>query len=275
MLQRRLGNTLAKARADAGVTQVAVGKLLRCTRGNVSLVERGQQGLTDQQLTTMLNAYGASDELRKKIFDLRESVLNAPKEWWDEYEGMFSTPAFQYWAYEDASKILRSFTGTAMPGMLQTFEYAMALANFFFADESVEYRRRFVESRLKRIGVVERGFCQMTYVMQESCLRAEVGGRDVLKAQLDRLVELSEYPNVSLRVIPNRHPMTAMSGSHFTILDYEHDDIAVYFADISQGGLLSHNAKFINEERQRYARMESSALTEEESITLIKKLALK
>lgn len=58
-------------------------------------------------------------------------------------------------------------------------------------------------------------------VLNESILRRPVGGKDVIRAQLARLVQVSDLPNVALKVLPFDTGMHAgiMSGP-FVVLEF-------------------------------------------------------
>ena len=112
---------------------------------------------------------------------------------------------------------------------MQTRDYARAVISAGFPNEPEESLEHRVELRLRRQELLERDDAPTLWVvLEEAALRREVGGPAVMKAQLDRLAEACELPNVSLRIVPlaaGPHPGTGGHVTYFRFHERELQDI--------------------------------------------------
>jgi hypothetical protein len=176
--------------------------LQSCTRGYVSDVERGNTRISPTKLDALLAAYevdgAGSDELRA----LRDQI-NA-KAWWQEYSGLFDPTVLRMFGLEHGAVTMRAHESLLITGMLQTEEYAHAVAGgshvFRFADMVPRMTARM--RRQRRLDGVDP--LRLSVVMSEGALRQQVGGPGVLRRQLKHLAEVIErYPNhVDVRIVP-------------------------------------------------------------------------
>lgn len=271
---RRLGQALREARNSRRITQAAIAKKLGCSQDTISNIERGMKAPSAKQLATMLDVYAPADEVRADILSCLSEAKDADRAWWDMFQDVFSLKLLRFFAYEDAAQSIASYCGTFIPGMLQTRAYVTAVAEFYHADESREFRQRFVQARLERHRVVSRGEAQIEWVMQESVLYSEVGGREAMQEQLDWLVENASRPNLTIRAIPLTSPVATLAGSSFTIMDFPGTaDPTILFTDTPRGGMFEEGGRSVEEERRRFAQIRSAALSAEDTLALLKEKA--
>ncbi|HXT91914.1 MAG TPA: DUF5753 domain-containing protein, partial [Trebonia sp.] len=110
-----------------------------------------------------------------------------------------------------------------VPGLFHTEDYARALINAEHPEESSEETARRLSLRMGRQAILRRPIDPplIRVALREAVLRSPVGGPAVMADQLDHLAEVSELPNVSLRVIPAEtgyHP--GLSTGAYTILRF-------------------------------------------------------
>jgi hypothetical protein len=108
-------------------------------------------------------------------------------------------------AYEERAVEIRLFQIGIVPGLLQTPEYAQALADAdagrgSITQQQANERVAFLAERQERL-TRERP-PMLLVVMDESCIRRPVGGREVMDAQLRRLVDFTRMPNSVLQIAP-------------------------------------------------------------------------
>ena len=145
-----------------------------------------------------------------------------------------------------------------VPGLLQTEDYARAINQATMTgltDDALETR---LEVRMQRQAVLAKTDpLEVRAVLDEAALRREVGGKEVMKAQLSHLLELGERPNIIIQVIPfsaGAHHGTLVGP--FNILKYAHpaDPDVVYLesssdpypdreGDIERYGLIFDNLR--------------------------------
>jgi hypothetical protein len=179
-------------------------------------------------LIALLHHYGVTDQAK---VDELVAVARASKDhvWWDDYRRDFSSELITYISYEASAMRLRQFQTLAIPGILQTEDYARAIIRVFGTDTGrIE---RGVELRLARQRILERPDPpQMFFIVDEAAIRRQVGGPQVMAGQLRRLKELSEQSNVTIQVIPfSVGGYRGMRGS-FSIFEFagEDEDFVVF-----------------------------------------------
>lgn len=102
----------------------------------------------------------------------------------------------------DSAATLRYFEPLVVPGMLQTADYAAAIfrTRLKITDDEIEEQ---VGARLKRQDVLLREPAPMVWVIiDDGVLRRRVGGPQVMREQVNRLVEAARQPNIVIEVVP-------------------------------------------------------------------------
>jgi hypothetical protein len=113
-----------------------------------------------------------------------------------------------------------------VPGLLQTAEYARAVIRLGQPSATPEEVERRVSLRLARQQLLAKADRPRLWaVMDEAALRRPIGGKEVMRAQLARLIEATREPGVTLQVVPfssGGHP--AEAGA-FTIMRFPETDL--------------------------------------------------
>lgn len=201
ILQRRFGTELRRLREAAGMSAPTAAGLLGTDRTVISNVEAGRFGISEERLRRLASIYECDDaDLVNALADLTGGRKTG---WWEEYRGKIPPGFLDVSALEDYAVGLRTVQIAHLPGLFHTEEHARAIFELFFpplARLEIELR---VAHRLARQTVVT-GDSPIPYsgVIHEAALRMQLGGRDVARAQLQHLLESSERPNVTLRVVP-------------------------------------------------------------------------
>ncbi|HCA86130.1 MAG TPA: transcriptional regulator [Streptomyces sp.] len=168
---------------------------------------------------------------------------------------------------------LYSYENQAFPGQLQTESYARALFRVRVPSLSDEDIDRHVASRMGRQGLLTRDpLPVLGFVIEESVLRRPLGGTEVLKEQLDRLVACSELRNVEIQVMPTRLKEHAGMAGPVVLLETSERRHLAYVEVQDQSTLLS-GPEEVSVLEQRYGIMRAQALPPWESTSLIKRLA--
>jgi transcriptional regulator with XRE-family HTH domain len=199
--QVRLGAELRRLREAAGLKATEAASLLGVNSVQMSQIESGISGVSEQRLRRLAANYACADS--DLIDALVAMATDRTRGWWDEYRGILPA-AYQDLAELDHHATFRHDIAVIhVPGLFQTAEYARALFAYMnpeFPEDEVELR---VDHRMKRKVVIE-GPEPMPYetVIHEAALRIKVAGRAVTRAQLSRILEMSEADHVTVRVIP-------------------------------------------------------------------------
>jgi hypothetical protein len=127
---------------------------------------------------------------------------------------------------EAAASIIRTYEVQFMPGLLQTEAYARALIRLGSAVSEEEIARR-AELRTSRQAILSGPTPpQLWAVVDEGALRRPVGGIEVVREQIEHLMEMAERPAITLQILPFHAGPHAAMGGPFTILRFAEPDLA-------------------------------------------------
>ncbi|MEE1940618.1 helix-turn-helix transcriptional regulator [Streptomyces sp. TRM 70361] len=222
VLGRRLGGELLRMREACGLRQPRAAEALTSSVAKVAKMERGLVPIRDPDIRALCHLYGVRDEatvdrllkLAKADRDRRKA-----KGWWDQYPQLEAMA--EYFALEEMAVQIRAWELSFVPGLLQTSDYARALAVGNHDWDDIEEIEPFVEARMRRqTRLTSEHPLRLWAIMHEAALRQLVGGRDVMRAQLGRLLEMTELPHVRVQVLPYRVGAHPGMTSAFTVLSF-------------------------------------------------------
>ncbi|BCB85888.1 hypothetical protein Psuf_032010 [Phytohabitans suffuscus] len=164
----------------------------------------------------MLEIYGVrGDECEELVQIAREA---RQKGWWHAYSTVLTGA---YVGLEQAAEAVRAYEQQVMPGLLQTEEYAKAMIRAARPDITTDEVERRVRVRLNRQSLLTQDDpIDLWVVLDEAVLSRPIGGDAVMCAQLERLIEAAELPNVTLQVLPFEVGAHAGMDGTFTILTF-------------------------------------------------------
>jgi transcriptional regulator with XRE-family HTH domain len=199
--QARLGAELRKLREAAGMAAREAGAFLGGNQAQISHIEAGRWGVSADRVRRLATCYSASDE--ELVEALSAMAEERGRGWWEEYRGVLAPAFLDLAELEHHATYLRSVNVINVPGVLQTEEYIRAIHHSYrpaLPAENIDAR---VEFRLRRRNVLERDVpLPLKVIVHEAALRMRFGGRKVTRGQLEHLLEASEWPSVTLRVLP-------------------------------------------------------------------------
>jgi transcriptional regulator with XRE-family HTH domain len=241
-VQRLLvGAKLRRLRTDMGLSREEAAQAIRASEWKIHRLENGQVGFKERDLADLLERYEVSDpdEVEEILTLAREA--NTPG-WWQHY-GDVLPPWFRtYVDLESAATLIRTYEGQFVPGLLQTDDYMRAVVRGAHLDESSEEVGRRVRLRMARQTLLTREHPPRLWaVVDEASLRRPVGGPGVMKQQLERLLDATELPNVTLQVLPldtGAHPAMVGSFSVLRFPDQELPDV-VYLEHLTGASYLN------------------------------------
>ena len=150
------------------------------------------------------------------------SEQSSRPDWWTKYGDILPDWFENYLGLESASSTIRTFEIQFVHGLFQTEDYARAVTRLGHqAAPPTEIERR-VGLRVKRQDLLTRTTPPRIWsVMDEAVLRRPFGGPAVMRAQLHRLIEVAELPQVTLQVVPFARGGHAGASGSFTVLRFE------------------------------------------------------
>lgn len=159
----------------------------------------------------------------------------------------------------------------AIPGLLQTEDYARELIRVSRPNDSDERIGKLVAGRIQRQEILSGEAAPMLwYVIDESILRHVVGSPKIMAAQLDRLIEASAIPGIVVQVLPFTADHAGTDGS---ISIYEFPDApAACFTECFSGGRIVEEGVEVGELVTVVNMLRASALSPRDSLELIRQI---
>jgi len=203
-----LGRRLLDLRERAGLKREEAARILRVAPATVRRMEMAEVSLKIPYLQLLLKSYGVSDEEAEAFVQLAEEA-NKPG-WWQRFHDVLPDWFSMHVSLEGAAALIRSYEPHFVPGLLQTEEYARGVLKAGAIGQTrPEDIERHVALRVQRQDLLTREDAPRIWaVMDETALRRPIGGPEVMRAQIDKLLQATKLPNVTLQVIP------FLSGPH-------------------------------------------------------------
>ncbi len=214
--RRELGAQLRALRTEKGWTVEQVAERLLISSSKVSRLETGQRGASPRDIRDLSDLYGLDDEQRQRLTDLARA--GKQHAWWQPLSLPYST----YVGLEADATSIRDFGLGVMPGLLQTHDYADAVLRAIVPHRTPDEVEHLIEGRMAR---QQRVFSakdppHFHAILEASVLHRVVGSRAVMRAQLQRLLEMSELPNVTVKVVRYEAGPLPVPNNKFIILSF-------------------------------------------------------
>jgi transcriptional regulator with XRE-family HTH domain len=220
-----LGSQLRRLREAKGITREDAGYTIRASESKISRMELGRVSFKERDVTDLLSLYGVEDETeRSALLTLVREANQAG--WWHSFSDAMPNWFQTYVGLEEASALIRLYEVQFVPGLLQTEDYMRSLMtlNRPNLDRSEVDRR--INVRMHRQKLIEDAEGPRLWaIVDEAALRRPVGGPTVMRAQIQRLIEAADMPNVILQVMPFRFGGHAAESGAFTILRFPEQDL--------------------------------------------------
>lgn len=199
--QVRLGAELRKLREAAGLKAREVAAFLNSTSGQMSQMEAGIAGVSQERVRRLAAHYGCADE--EFVDALAAMATERTRGWWEEYRGVLHPVFLDTAETEHHAASLREVVITYVPGLLQTADYARAVYAYVQPGLPESELAPWVEHRMRRRAVIA-GDNPTPYetLIHECALRVRVSDRGVWRDQLRQILDQVEQEHATVRVIP-------------------------------------------------------------------------
>ncbi len=199
-----------RERADCSFAEAAAALSVNST--TVRRMEKAEVGLKPPYVEKLLKTYGVPEAEITSFLSLVDEA-NRPG-WWQSFRDVLPSWFSLYVSLEGEASLIRSYEPHCVPGLLQTPEYARALLSTGFPNASEEELSRRVALRMQRQELLRRPDApRLWVVLEEQVVRRHVGEPAVMRGQIDRLIEATAMPNVTVQVLPfTSGPHPAMFG---------------------------------------------------------------
>ncbi|PKW11099.1 Helix-turn-helix domain-containing protein [Streptomyces sp. 1222.5] len=234
-----LGKRLQELREASGLSREEAARVLRVASATVRRMEMAEVALKIPYVQVLLDTYGVAEDEAAAFVGLAEDA-NQPG-WWQRFHDVLPDWFSLYVSLEGAARVIRSYEPHFVPGLLQTEAYAREVMEAGTIGQTVpETIERHVSLRMERQTLLERDDPPHLWViMDETVLRRPVSVRpEVMRGQLDRLLEYAERDRVTLQLAEfasGPHPGTYAPFTLFRFAEPELPDMV--FTEYLTGAL--------------------------------------
>jgi transcriptional regulator with XRE-family HTH domain len=274
--RRRLRAELRRARLGAGLTQEQVAKAMDWSLSKLIRIENGTTaGISTNDLKAILLHYNITDEARTAEF-VALARASRERSWWSAYRDIALPRLIQLIEYEEAASTSLNYQSLLVPGMLQTAEYARAAIEQLAPDMPASQVAPRVEIRMKRQELLNRADAPlMFFVMDEGVVRRLVGGKDTMRQQLQRMIDLANMPKVTVEIVPFSAGVLSGMEAPFVIHEFPDaaDDDVLYQEIPPRNDLLSRdNPEEVLAFRESFERLREASLGPDGTIDFLREL---
>ncbi|MFB8766439.1 helix-turn-helix transcriptional regulator [Nocardiopsis alba] len=253
----QFGAEVRRLREFADVSQRELGELTKTSKQQVGSIERGERRPSKffaQEADRALNGHG-------RLLDLWPGAKRAQPWWFQKYVDI-----------EAKAQVIQEFQPQAVPGLLQTQDYAADVLGASFPPVSLEEQERLLTSRMERQEILGRDNPPLVhFVIEEGALRRSVGNRTVMNGQLEHLIERAQQRHIQIQVMPfNRGSHGALNGAFITLRMTLLE--CLVYAEVPENGHIIADLDVVALCLERFGALRGLALSPAESIEFIASL---
>jgi transcriptional regulator with XRE-family HTH domain len=244
---QELGEALRALREEANISVRTAGARIDASASKISRLENGKNAVTIDDVAALLAIYAVTGPRRRKLLDLAREAEH--RGWWQRSAPTFAERVETLHSLESRALTITCFDLAVIPGLLQTGEYTRAIMTESGLVDEDDVENRMV-IRLQRHSVLlRRQPPGLLAIIDELALRRVIGGRAVLRRQLEHLVEMAHRPNVVIRVLLNADRAHAAIDGGFVVIRRPEGTPVVFLEHLTSSLFL--------EDRQEIAQYET------------------
>jgi transcriptional regulator with XRE-family HTH domain len=215
--RRRLAAELRRLRERAGLTGDEAAATLNWSGSKISRIELNRIGVKRDDLDKLLDLYKVESPYREELQALASESSKTGR--LRAVVAGLPTDYAEYVSAEDEARSIWNWEPLIVPGLLQTEDYTRAVMAGYqsmFRIPPGDAERRILLRRMRQQLLTREPPLQLSFVIDESVLRRRFGSNSAMHGQLLRVTELSEMPNVDIRMLPlgGEHPTTPAAFSY-------------------------------------------------------------
>jgi len=282
--RRLVGSALRRYRENVGYALEDAARVLECDRSKISRIETGQRGIRPKELRELLTEYGVPESDQAALLAIVSR--GGQRGWWHPYAGSFSAAYLDFVIMESVASEIMSYEAQLVPGLLQTEDYARAIAAAEPGYTTSGQREDAIAAMAARRQGVLTGSSgssgasgasgasgrRLWVVLGEGALHQAVGGPGVLAGQLGHLVQLAEdSPDLTIQVLPFTAGAHAAAGSgSLAILRFpDAPSLGVVYLEALSGGVYLEGQADVARYTRAFALLSASALSAQDSLRLL------
>jgi transcriptional regulator with XRE-family HTH domain len=270
---RRLALELTRRREASRLTREEVASQLEWSTSTIFRIETGRTRPQPGNVRVLLDLYGVTGAEREGLIQLAREARQPG--WWHSFRDVLPNPYEVYIGLEGGAASIRNFEPVAIPGLLQTADYARA--TFKNGPRELEHDdiERRVEVRMVRQQILARSDRpRLWVVVDEAVIRRVVGGPAVMRDQLRHLVSAADQGKTTIQVVPYSAGAHAGTSGPFVVLDFPKAAApATVYVETLAGDIYFEQSADVERYTIAFERLLAAALHPDESVHLIEQAA--
>jgi transcriptional regulator with XRE-family HTH domain len=268
--RRRLAAELRRLREVAGLTCDEVAARLDCSTSKISRIETGRVLVSPRDVRDLLAIYGVAGDHRDSLIQLAREARQ--KGWWQSYGDGVEPHLATYLGMESAASQIRQYSVARIPVLLQTEDYARAVVTGGRAGAG-RYpgpADRVVEMMMERQRHAAASPPNLWLVMDEAAVRRKIGGPDVMRRQIEHLIDLNSLETTFLQLVPFSSGAYPALDLPFVILGFpDQADPDVAAIGYATGVLWIEDMADVDRYNQLFRHLQAAALSPADSAALM------
>ncbi|MFA1551362.1 helix-turn-helix domain-containing protein [Actinomadura chokoriensis] len=274
MASARPARELRARREKAGFNQEAVAEEMGWAESKLYRIENDKSRVLQRDVKRLLKMYGVEDGEAEALVELAR--LAREPDWWHQYSGAIPKWFQVYVVLEASASRVLEYHSELVPGYLQTEGYTRAIMSTAPAsdtDEEIDETIPVRAARQARLTADDPP--EIWVVLNEAVVRRVVGGRAVMRGQIEHLLKMAKLRNVTLQVLPfSTGEHGAMHGS-FSLLEFPApDDPDKVYLEQQIGGVYSQKPDEVAGYKLIFGHLRAQALGPEQTIALLREVAV-
>lgn len=273
--QRRLRAELVRLREERGLERPDVAERIGITDLTLWRYETGRSRPKPTDVQVLLGVYDAPAALRTELLEAAKGARRRTTGWWHRHRKALKKGFDSYLPLEDEASVLRVYEAQVVPGILQADRYARHVIEATAVGEDLDdLDEKLVvrATRQERLSDADHPL-QVVAVVDEAALRRPIGGPDVMREQLEKLLELGKLDGVAIHILPFLAGAHAALDGSFHLLSFHPSDQDVVYLEQAGSGLVPEEPSEIRRYTLMFGNLIAKALDTRESAAFIRELA--
>jgi transcriptional regulator with XRE-family HTH domain len=271
--RRLLGAALRRHRESLGYRLEDAARILECDRSKISRIESGQRGIRPRDLRDLLTEYGVAEQEQQTLTAIAHP--HRQRGWWQPYTDVLPDAWLDYLITETTTSQIQTYQPQQVPDLLQTQEYARAVAAADPAPSSDTQDLLLEALQTRQQLILGERRPELAVVIGEAALHQLVGGSEVMQAQLAHLAEITTIrPQITIQVLPFASgPHPAAASGPLSILQFaDAPSLAVVHLPGPNGGIFLDSPPDVASHTRAFTLLRASALTSAATAQLLRNM---
>ena len=269
--RRELGAALRRLRKAAGVSGETMAVTLSISQSQVSRMELGQQVADPAVVDGWARAAGASDAERETLLGIAEAAAAEMVSWRKAMARGLARLQEDSRELEAVATVILNFQTAGVPGLLQIPEYARRV----FATERQATEADIaaaVAGRMNRQAILYGGSKRLEFVMTEAAARWRLGPASLMRAQVEKIIDVAGLDNVTVGIIPQDAEADVWHDHGFNVLEGQGDEAVVHVETLTRGLTITDPAD-VATYKDAFSRLRKLAATGAEAVEILRRIA--